>query len=158
MNNSITWSPQVEGSWLQGDPRTLESLATNQENYQREGQGDRARLMNFYNSEFQVFFIMFQIHIYPYNSISLKLQKCKFVIRCFLFQPLLHPHPSATSPTKILHKMPPPPLHCVRLGSTNHLLTCLQHLWPDLQVLNVQCLVNYITMYTGAPGKTAPGA
>ena len=45
---------QVEGSWLQGEARTLESLATNQENYEREGQGDRARLMQFFNSEFQV--------------------------------------------------------------------------------------------------------
>ena len=75
-----------------------------------------------------------------------------------MFQPLLQPHPSATSPTKILHKMPPPPLHCVRLGPTNHLLNCLQHLWPDLQVLTAQCLVKYLTLYTGAPRQTAPGA
>ena len=44
----------MEGSWLQGEARTLESLATNQENYAREAQGDRAKLMKFYNSEFQV--------------------------------------------------------------------------------------------------------
>ena len=44
----------MEGSWLQGEARTLESLATNQENYEREEQGDRAKLMQFYNCEFQV--------------------------------------------------------------------------------------------------------
>ena len=44
----------MKGSWLQGEARTLESLATNQENYAREAQGDRAKLMKFYNSEFQV--------------------------------------------------------------------------------------------------------
>ena len=49
------------------------------------------------------------------------------------FQPLLHPRPSAVSPTPVLQKMPPPPLHCIRLGPTNFLLKELRVLWPELQ-------------------------
>ena len=129
----------MKGSWLQGEARTLESLATNQENYAREAQGDRTKLMKFYNSEFQVCHQSFvTYHKTPHPK---KNHKFYCILRHCPFQPLLHPHPSATSPTKILHKMPPPPLHCVRLGPTNHLLNCLQHLWPDLQVLTAQCLV-----------------
>jgi hypothetical protein len=52
-----------------------------------------------------------------------------------LFQPLFTPHCSATGPTKILLKAPPPPLHVVRLGPTNHILSVLGKLWPGLQVI-----------------------
>ena len=49
------------------------------------------------------------------------------------FQPLLHPHPSAAAPTKVLLKMPPPPLHCIRLGPTNFLTKELGVIWPELK-------------------------
>jgi hypothetical protein len=57
-------------------------------------------------------------------------------------QPLFKSHPSATSPTKILLKAPPPPLHVVRLGPTNHILAVLLKLWPGLQVI----IANYHTL------------
>ena len=49
-------------------------------------------------------------------------------------QPLLHPNQHNGTATKIIIKAPPPPLHCVRLGPTNHLVRALRELWPDLQV------------------------
>jgi hypothetical protein len=52
-----------------------------------------------------------------------------------IFQPLFKPHPNATSPTKILHFAPPPPLHVVRLGPTNHVVSALCKLWPPLKVI-----------------------
>ena len=52
-----------------------------------------------------------------------------------MFQPLLRPHPSAAGETKVLHKAPPPPLHVVRLGPTNHLLKSLGGVWDGLQVM-----------------------
>ena len=46
----------------------------------------------------------------------------------------MEPDPEAAPPTKVLHRIPLPPLHTVRLGMTNHLVDCLTNLWPELQV------------------------
>ena len=50
-------------------------------------------------------------------------------------QPLFLPRPSAAGETKVLLKAPPPPLHTVRLGPTNHLLNSLGTVWDGLQVI-----------------------
>ena len=113
---------QVEGVWMEGGSRTLESLVTNQEKYEKEGHGDRSRLRQFYNSEFQVIALSPHVMIFPVLWLT------------DLLQPLIRPHPAADTPTKVLHRMPPPPLHCVRLGPKNYLISALLELWPDLQV------------------------
>ena len=44
----------MQGAWAGGEVRTLESLAADALRYEEEGRGDRAILMQFKNSEFQV--------------------------------------------------------------------------------------------------------
>jgi hypothetical protein len=71
-----------------------------------------------------------EIELFQNNFFSLNL-----INLINLFQPLLRPHRSATGETKVLLKAPPPPLHVVRLGPTNHLLKSLQGLWGGLEVI-----------------------
>ena len=52
-----------------------------------------------------------------------------------LLQSVFEPRPGESS--KVIHKLPPPPLHVVRLGGVNHLVNCLMELWPPLQVCSV---------------------
>ena len=51
---------------MEGGSRTLESLVTNQEKYEKEGHRDRSRLTQFYNSEFQV--IALSPHVMIFTS------------------------------------------------------------------------------------------
>lgn len=50
------------------------------------------------------------------------------------FQPLLRPiSDNSNSSTKILTKVPPPPLHTFRLGPVNHVIKCLSNHYPNLK-------------------------
>ena len=46
----------MEGAWWKKEDRTLESLSICQRQYEEGGGSNRADLMKFYNSEFQVWY------------------------------------------------------------------------------------------------------
>ena len=92
------------GDWIKGEPRSLESLKEHQAEWRNTTMGVRGRLKDFFNVEFEPLFST--------NRPSWE-------------GPLL--------PTYILLKIPPPPLHTIRLGPVNHLIAYLDKLYPELQ-------------------------
>ena len=119
--------------------------------YKENGRKDRKQLPNFFNCEYKVInictikervlisvidnFLIYMPYIYWLPSfVSILEFSFISVIMIKYLQPLLHPNQHDGTTTKILIKAPPPPLHCVRLGPTNHLVRALRELWPELQV------------------------
>ena len=108
----------MQGAWAGGEVRTLESLAADALRYEEEGRGDRAILMQFKNSEFQV------IHMFmPFmNAISPFLLLTNFATtvssRCCAPAPAPTRRATPASPPRCCTSSPRHPCTCASASPT----------------------------------------